>query len=31
MSLLVRRSVSDDAVSMKAKPIKRDVFWGSGP
>lgn len=31
VSLLVRRSVSDEAVNMNAKPIKRDVFWGSGP
>lgn len=31
LSLLLRRSLSDDAVIMKAKPMKRDAFWGSGP
>lgn len=31
LSLLVSRSHSDETVSMKAKPMKRDVFWGSGP
>ena len=30
-SLLVRRSVSEEAVSMKAKPRKREAFWGRGP
>lgn len=31
LSLLVSRSHSDEAVSMKAKPMKRDAFWGRGP
>lgn len=31
LSLLLRRSVSHDAVIMKAKPMNRDAFCGSGP
>lgn len=29
--LLVSRSISEEAVSMKAKPMNRVVFWGNGP
>lgn len=31
LSLLLSRSLSDDAVIMKAKPMNREAFWGSGP